>query len=73
MSFPDPNEAYDVIPFTDPKGWWTVRCNGVPVRHFPGKANADRYAIDPQYRASLVTDKLWNKNADRQGLVACIR
>jgi hypothetical protein len=35
------------------------------VRHFPAKATADRYAIDPQYRASLVTDKLWNKNADR--------
>ena len=73
MPDPDPNEAYDVVPCHDPKGWWTVKRNGIPVRHFPGKANADRYATDPQYRASLVTDKFWNKNADRQGLVACIR
>jgi hypothetical protein len=48
MPDPDPNEAYDVVPCHDPKGWWTVKRNGIPVRHFPGKANADRYATDPQ-------------------------
>ena len=39
----DPNEAYEVVPIEPgphgpPKGWWTtVKRNGLPVRHFPGK------------------------------------
>jgi hypothetical protein len=37
-----------------PKGWWTVKRNGLPIRHFPGKEKAERYATDPEYRASLV-------------------
>jgi hypothetical protein len=40
----DPNAAYDVIPT---HGWpygWTVTCNGIPVRLFVNKANAERYA-----------------------------
>jgi hypothetical protein len=53
----DPNAAYDVIP-TD--GWphgWTVTCNGIPVRYFVSKDNAERYATDPEYRASLIVMK----------------
>jgi hypothetical protein len=42
MSDDDPNEAYEVVPIEPgpngpPKGWWTVKRNGLPVRHFPGK------------------------------------
>jgi hypothetical protein len=66
MTDDDPNEAYDVVPIEPgpkgpPKGWWTVKRNGIPVRHFPGKENAERYATDPEYRASLVTRKAWGK------------
>jgi hypothetical protein len=48
----DPNEAYEVVPIEPgphgpPKGWWTVKRNGIPVRHFPGKEKAERYATDP--------------------------
>jgi hypothetical protein len=36
----DPNEAYEVVPIEPgphgpPKGWWTVKRNGTPVKHFP--------------------------------------
>jgi hypothetical protein len=63
MTDDDPNEAYEVVPIEPgpngpPKGWWTVKRNGFPVRHFPGKKNAQRYATDPEYRASLVTVKV---------------
>jgi hypothetical protein len=59
MTDHDPNEAYEVVPIEPgphgpPKGWWTVKRNGLPVRHFPGKEKAQRYATDPAYRASLV-------------------
>ena len=30
-------------------------------RHFPGKEKAERYATDPEYRASLVPRKAWEK------------
>jgi hypothetical protein len=58
----DPNEAYEVAPIEPglhgpPKGWWTVKRNGLPVKHFPRKAKAERYATDPEYRASLVRGK----------------
>jgi hypothetical protein len=54
----DPNAAYDVIPSGCwPKDWWTVTCNGIPVRHFANKAVAERYATDPKYRASLIVTK----------------
>jgi hypothetical protein len=54
----DPNAAYDVVPSTRwPKEWWTVTCNGIPVRHFADKGIAERYAIDPEYRASLIVKK----------------
>src|SRR5882757_10487054 len=58
----DPNEAYEVVPtgpgpHGPPKGWWTAKRNGLPVRHFPGKGNAQRYATDPEYRASLAAGK----------------
>jgi hypothetical protein len=38
----DPNESYEVVPIEPgphgpPEGWWTVKRNGLPVRHFPGK------------------------------------
>jgi hypothetical protein len=48
-------------PHGPPKGWWTVKRNGLPVRHFPGKENAQRYATDPEYRASLITGKASRK------------
>jgi hypothetical protein len=55
MTDDDPNEAYEVVPIEGPpKGWWTVKRNGLPVRHFPGKEKAQRYATDPAYRASLM-------------------
>jgi hypothetical protein len=44
-----------------PKGWWTVKRHGIPVRHFLGKEKAERYATDPEYRASLITPKAWAK------------
>jgi hypothetical protein len=53
----DPNEAYEVVPRAHmqrgPPCWWTVKRNGIPVRHFPGKEKAQRYATNPEYRASL--------------------
>jgi hypothetical protein len=59
----DPNEAYEVIPMPEnlrgPSGWWTVTCNGIPVRHSPDRSIMERYATDPEYRKSLVTKKLW--------------
>jgi hypothetical protein len=54
----DPNAAYDVVPAQGwMNGWWTVKCNGIPVRHFAHKAVAERYATDPEYRASLIVTK----------------
>ena len=66
MSDDDPNEAYEVVPIQPgqqgpPKGWWTVKRNGIPVRHFPGKQKALRYATDPEYRASFAAGKAWEK------------
>jgi hypothetical protein len=61
----DPNEAYEVPiepgPHGPPKGWWTVKRNGTPVRHFPGGEKARRCATDPEYRASLDIGKAWDK------------
>ena len=63
-----PNEAYEVVPMkVEPHGppgdWWTVTCNGIPVRHFgpEHKAKAERYATDPEYRASLIVTKHHDK------------
>jgi hypothetical protein len=39
----------------------TVKRNGLPVRHFPGKGKAQRFATDREYRASLVAGKAWEK------------
>jgi hypothetical protein len=66
MSDDDPNEAYVVVPLRPgahgpPRGWWTVKRNGIPVKHFPGKEKAERYATDPKYRASLVIGKPWEQ------------
>jgi hypothetical protein len=68
MNDNDPNEAYEVVPIEPgprgqgpPKGWWTVKRNGLPVRHFPGKEKAQRCATDPEYRASLVSVKAREK------------
>jgi len=47
-----------VIPSTRwPKDWWTVTCNEIPVWHRSTRAKAERYAIDPEYRASLIVTK----------------
>ncbi len=62
----DPNEAYEVVPrepglYGPPHTWWTVKRKGIPVRYFPGKEKAERYATDPEYRASLSLGKRWEK------------
>ena len=41
-----------------PAGWWTVTAHGVPIRHFGDKGMAERYASDPEYRASVVSRRL---------------
>jgi hypothetical protein len=67
----DPNEAYEVVPLDpirkarDPYGWWACLCNGIPVRFAADRAVVQRYATDPAYRASLITKKVWEKNAGR--------
>ena len=66
MSDDDLNQAYEAVPIKPgangpPKGWWTVKRNGIPVRHFPGREKAERYATDPEYRASLAAGKAWEK------------
>jgi hypothetical protein len=66
MTDDDPNDAYEVVPIEPgphgpPKGWWTVKRNSLPVKHFPGKEKAERYATDPEYRASLAAGKTWEK------------
>lgn len=56
-------DVYKVIPMKrgphDPEGWWTVTCNGEPVRYFPANKRylAEWYAIDPSYRKSLEIKK----------------
>jgi hypothetical protein len=66
----DPNEAYEVVPLDpirkdrDPHGWWTCLCNGIPVRFAADRSTLIRYASDPDYRASLITKKVW-ENARR--------
>jgi hypothetical protein len=64
----DPNEAYDIghMPAREhdlPPDWWTVFCNGIPVRHCaPDRRDlAERYASDPDYRLSLITTKLHDR------------
>jgi hypothetical protein len=66
MTDDDPNEVYEVVPVEPgPHGpshtWWTVKRKGIPVRYFPGKEKAERFATDPEYRASLVTAKVWKR------------
>jgi len=66
MTDDDPNEAYEVVPrepglYGPPHTWWTVKRKGIPVRYFPGKEKAERYATDPEYRASLSLGKRWEK------------
>jgi hypothetical protein len=63
MSDDDSREAYEVVPIEPGahgrlKVGWTVKRNGIPVMHFPGKEKAQRYATDPEYRASLLTGKV---------------
>ena len=66
MTDDDPNESYEVVPIEPgphgpPEGWWTVKRNGLRVRHFPGKEKAQRFATDREYRASLVVGKGWGR------------
>jgi hypothetical protein len=73
----DPNEAYEVVPIEPgphgpPVGWWTVKRNGLPVRHFPGKEKAQRFATDPEYRASLAAGKAWERRRGNEGTVCGI-
>lgn len=58
----DPNEAYEVGPTDFPEGWFEVTCNGIGVKYFSDRAEAERYVVDPEYRKSLVPGpKLWEK------------
>ena len=63
----DPNEAYDVVPIKPgphgpPKGWWTVKRNGLSTvlkHHFARQAAAAllkfaKATSDPQVAAALV-------------------
>jgi hypothetical protein len=68
----DPNEAYEVVPIEPgprgpPVGWWTVKRNGLPVRHFPGKEKAERFATDPEYRASLPQERRGRRRRGNEG------
>jgi hypothetical protein len=40
-------------------------CDGIVVRIAADRALLIRYASDPDYRASLITKKVWEKNASR--------
>ena len=62
----NPNEAYEVVPrepgpHGPPVCCWTVKRNGLPVRHFPGKQKAERFSTDPEYSANLAAGKAWEK------------
>ena len=67
----DPNEAYEVGPLDpirkvgDPWGWWACQCNGIVVRIAADRELLTRYASDSAHRASLITKKVWEKNARR--------
>jgi hypothetical protein len=59
----DPNEADEIdhMPAREhdlPPDWWSVFCNGMPVRHCaPDRHDlAERYA-NPDYRLSLIRTK----------------
>ena len=52
------NEIYEVVPASYPPGWWTVTAHDMPIRHFGDKRKAERYASDPEYRASVVSRRL---------------
>ena len=54
----DADEAYEVVPASYPAGWWTVTAHGIPIRHFGDKGKAERYASDPEYRASVLSRRL---------------
>jgi hypothetical protein len=47
----------------DPWGWWACLCNGIVVTIAAEVAPLIRCANDPDYRASLITKKVWEKNA----------
>ena len=46
-------------PHGPPGDWWTVTRNGIPDRHFSAsrKAEAERYATYPAYRAAIRGEK----------------
>jgi hypothetical protein len=52
------NETSEVVPASYPAGWWTVTAHDMPIRHFGDKGKAERYASDPEYRASVVSRRL---------------
>lgn len=66
----DPNEAYEVEPYPEqphgPRGWWRVRCNGVPVYMGSSRAEMEKLATDPAARQAIWeprTIKLWDRLA----------
>jgi hypothetical protein len=48
-------------PHGPPVGWWTVKKNGLPARHFAGRERAERFATDPEYSVNLAAGKAWEK------------
>jgi hypothetical protein len=66
----DPNEAYEVAPMkVEPHGppadWWTITCNGIPVRHFTPHARdaAERYIGSVAKPGTFITDADFAKTA----------
>jgi hypothetical protein len=57
LNYPDPNEAYEVEPADYPAGWFTIRCNGIPVWFAPTREGAELYATDPDHRRDVHTKK----------------
>ena len=51
----------DEWPASPRRAVWTVRCNGIPVWHCATRALAERYATDPEYRASLIVTKFHDR------------
>jgi hypothetical protein len=47
----------------DPIGWYLCLCNGIPVRFAADREVLVHYASDPEYRASLIARRAWEKNA----------
>lgn len=60
MTDDDPNEAYDIdyaVPFVIPRGWCTLRVNGIPWWYGPPDV-VERLALDPHARKQARESKM---------------